>query len=131
MPAARRTSKQTGTRAQRHATLQRLFLEHFSQQGNIARACKVAGVDRVTVWRWQEHDATFALAFNQAELAATEYLEGVAFDRATNADQPSDRLLEFLLRARAPAKYRDRVEQTTSGKLTVEYVHDWRTAETS
>jgi hypothetical protein len=133
MPTTTRTrakaapKKQTGTRPQRHATLQRAFLDSFAVTGNITRACKAAGIQRSTVWRWQEHDAAFAVAFGEAEVAATEYLEGVAFDRATATDQPSDRLLEFLLRARAPHKYAtQRSETTTSGTLTIEYVNNWR-----
>jgi len=122
------TKRQTGTRELRHATAQRLFLERFAITGNITRACQTAGINRMTAHRWLEHDEQFALAFHEAELAAVEYLEGVAWDRATAADQPSDRLLEFLLRARAPHKYAQRVESTTTGTLSVVYVNDWRTA---
>jgi hypothetical protein len=89
----------------------------------------VAGINRMTAHRWLEHDVAFSAAFHDAELAAVEFLECVAFDRATNGDAPSDRLLEFLLRARAPHKYAtQRTENTTSGTLTITYVNDWRAA---
>jgi hypothetical protein len=111
--------KPTGTRELRHATAQRLFLQQFAQSGNITRACQMAGINRMTAHRWLERDAAFSVAFHEAELAAVEYLEGVAFDRATSGDSPSDRLLEFLLRARAPHKYARPEKLAVDNEVTV------------
>ncbi|HEY1298130.1 MAG TPA: hypothetical protein VGJ60_34045 [Chloroflexota bacterium] len=102
------------------------FLEHFRVEGNIRQAALAAGIARGNVWRWREHDEHFAQAFRQAELEATEYLEHIAFGRATRSENASDLLLIFLLKARAPEKYRERVEQNVSGAVTVRYTNDWR-----
>jgi hypothetical protein len=74
---------------------------------------------------WAEHDQEFALAFKQADLQATESLEKEAWRRARDGfaeevwqhgklvgtiQRYSDRLLEFMLRARRPDVYRDRVD---------------------
>jgi hypothetical protein len=102
------------------------FLEHFRVEGNIRQAALAAGIARGNIWRWREHDEQFAQAFRQAELEATEYLEHIAFGRATRSESASDLLLIFLLKARAPEKYRERVQQEVSGAVTVRYTNDWR-----
>jgi hypothetical protein len=116
--------------------LKKAFLDHFRRMGNITAACRALGIERKNIYRWQEHDAAFDLAFNQAEAEATETLEEEAFRRAHDGTrrvrfdgkgQPlcdpetgepyteveySDTLLIFLLKARAPEKYRERYEPT-------------------
>src|SRR4051812_3390061 len=72
-----------------------------------------------------EHDEVFALYVEQASQVATEHLEEEAYKRAVEGTQKavyqggelvgyhtetSDTLLIFLLKARAPEKYRDRYE---------------------
>lgn len=102
------------------------FLEHFALTGNVTRAAQAAGVARRTVYVWQERDLAFSLAFNEANAIATEALEAEAWRRAVDGDvretpilfggevvataaetRRSDVLLMFLLKARAPGKYRD------------------------
>lgn len=124
------------------------FLEHFRGMGNITAACRALGLERRNVYNWQEHDATFAHAFRQAEIEATETLEAEAFRRAHDGlkrlrfdrrglplKDPesggyyteleySDTLLIFLLKARAPEKYREKYDPgaTRSGDdVTVGY----------
>jgi hypothetical protein len=101
------------------------FLKAFAEWGNMSAAAKAAGVSRTTVYDWQEHDQEFALAFKQADLQATESLEREAWRRAREGtaepvyqhgkqvgtiQRYSDNLLMFLLKARAPERYRDRVD---------------------
>ena len=101
------------------------FLKAYAACGNVTAACKRAGIGRTTFYRWQEHDEDFVLAFKQADLQATESLEKEAWRRAREGfaepvyqhgkevgtiQRYSDALLMFLLKARAPERYRDRVD---------------------
>jgi len=93
--------------------------------GNISAACREAGIARETYRYWIEHDEAFGLAVGQATQVATEHLEETAYQRAVTGTEKavyqggelvghhtetSDTLLIFLLKARAPEKYRDRYE---------------------
>lgn len=103
----------------------RAFLASFAVLGNISAACREAGIDRDTYRWWMEHDETFGFYVAQANQAATEHLEETAYKRAVEGSQKavyqggalvgyhtetSDTLLIFLLKARAPEKYRDRYD---------------------
>lgn len=109
------------------------FLQAYERYGNIGHCCDLAGVSRSTFYGWQEHDAEFALAFQQAEKRALETLEQEAWRRAVEGSpytrtsyyrgepvgtdhkiEYSDQLLTLLLRARAPERYRDRVDLNVS-----------------
>jgi hypothetical protein len=116
--------------------LKKTFLEHFAEFGNISAAARHAGIERHSVYNWQEHDNDFAIAFQQAEIASLEIMEGEARRRAVDGvgsqrrvydnrgnlvdeyteTKYSDTLLIFLLKARAPEKYRDRYDVTTGGQ---------------
>lgn len=124
------------TRAQT-AHLKERFLEHFATMGNITRACTAAGISRRVVYAWQEKDEQFSLAFNEANAIATEHLEAEAWIRATEGTQKpvyqggqlvghipdkSDTLLIFLLKARNPAKYRDRYDGAADGEQPLKVV---------
>jgi hypothetical protein len=121
------------TRAQ-VARLKKAFIEQFAEYGNITTAAMRAGIARRTVYGWQEQDDQFAAAFRDAEIQATETLESEARRRAvegvvtitpyyhrgellseTVETKYSDTLLIFLLKARAPEKYRERVGIEHSG----------------
>lgn len=115
--------------------LKKRFLEHFRVYGNVTQAARHARIDRSSVYRWQEGDDAFAAAYREAEIEATEHLEVEArrravegterlkFDRGHAVLDPdtgapyrereySDTLLIFLLKARNPDKYRERVDVT-------------------
>jgi hypothetical protein len=116
--------------------LKKKFLEHFAEFGNVSAAARHAGVERKNVYRWQEHDEDFAIAFQQAEIASVELMEGEARRRAVDGvgsqrrvydnrgnlvdeyteTKYSDTLLIFLLKARRPETYRDRYDVTTGGQ---------------
>jgi hypothetical protein len=125
--------------------LKKRFLEHFARIGIITRAAEEVGLNRNTIRYWQEHDDQFALAFQLADVQATEVLEAEArrravegverlkFDRGQPITDPetgepyrereySDTLLIFLLKARAPEKYRERqqIEHVGSGGGPIE-----------
>src|SRR6266516_3877685 len=99
----------------------RAFLDHFARYGNISAAARQAGIERKTVYRWQEHDDAFAAAFRDAELQAVDVLAEEAWRRAHDGVEStrtmywrgevvgveqeikySDRLLEFLLKGQPP-----------------------------
>lgn len=107
----------------------RLFLDRFRLTGNIWKACQDSGVARANIYRWQERDEAFAFAMRQAEIEATERLEEEGYRRAHDGvtqEKPiyylgqqvgsvietdySDSLLMFLLKARKPEKYKDRLQ---------------------
>ena len=117
--------------------LKKKFLESFSRNGNITAACRDIGLTRrATVYEWQERDEEFALAFREAEIMSTEWLELEAYRRAHDGvikETPiihngevvssiietkySDTLLIFLLKARAPEKYRENIHVETEEKV--------------
>lgn len=116
------TTRQTGRQKKR-------FLDSFREHGNVTRACRETEVARSTVYFWQEHDEDFGRDYHVAEQEATEHLEEAAYERAVKGitqetplyyrgkvvdtvvkTEYSDTLLIFLLKARAPEKYRDKVD---------------------
>ena len=62
--------------------LQEKFLKSFSMTANIRAACMSAGIDRSTVYSWQEHDSSFSLRFNIAEQEANDVIRAEIFRRA-------------------------------------------------
>ena len=102
------------------------FLEAFERTGIVLAACDESGVSRRSVYSWRDADPDFAAAWAQAEERSTQRLEREAIRRAAEGvEEPvfqggvevgrirkySDTLLIFLLKARRPAVYRERVEQ--------------------
>ena len=116
--------------AKRNTTghLKKAFLAAFAETGVVLAAAQAAGVGRTSVYRWLEHDEAFSSAFHQAEEDSTQHLERVAYERATRAQEPSDTLLIFLLKARRPERYRDRFEVRHAGgtesRVRVEYADE-------
>lgn len=78
------------------------FLVVFAETGTITHACEAVGVARKTVYNARQKDEAFGLAFADADEAVTEGLERECIRRALEG---SDRLLEFILKARRPEKY--------------------------
>lgn len=113
-----------------------LFLDTLSATGNVSAAARAAQVARSTCYRTRRLDADFAEQWTDAEEAAVDLLEAEARRRALDGvERPlvgggklirdddgkvvmvreyNDRLLEFLLKAHRPDKYRDKTE--TGGK---------------
>ena len=117
------------------AHLKGKFIAAFCELGNVKSACKRAGIKRrETVYDWRAADAQFAAAWAEAEIVATETLEAEAWRRAVKGVRKetvtywkgeeigrsleikySDTLMVFLLKARAPDKYRETVRQEHTG----------------
>jgi hypothetical protein len=103
------------------------FLEAFGRHGNVSWACRETGTNRADVYRWKNQDDEFLLAWEIAETQATETMEAEAYRRAVSGTEKpiyhqgvavgavqeySDTLLIFMLKARAPQKYRENINVT-------------------
>lgn len=98
------------TRLQKQEEKKELFLKSYSSKFSIHAVCETVGVDRTTVFRWRENDPKFAEKFNAIDSQITDTLQQRAITRAlTDADQSSATLLIFLLKARLPEVYREKI----------------------
>ena len=117
------------TNGERKAAMD-VFVSHFAKEANMSRAADAAGVNRSTVYGWQEHDTDgFSERYHVAEAQANDAIDAEINRRAiTGTVKPiyqggkkvgsireySDVLLIFLAKARMPHKYREttRLEHT-------------------
>jgi hypothetical protein len=124
------------TRGQR-GPRQRAFLAAFAVTASMQAACRIAGIgSRNTVYHWRARDPEFAARFRDAEIEATELLEAEAWRRAmvgvvvetpildrgeligtVTEMRKSDTLLMFLLKARKPVVYRERIHVQASARI--------------
>lgn len=108
------------------------FLAAFEETGMVSRACEIVGIARQTAYAERQRNEDFAVAWADVEERTTETMEREAYRRAvegitepvvsagkhvTDVQSYSDRLLEFMLKARRPERYRDRVDVNHSGKV--------------
>jgi DNA-binding XRE family transcriptional regulator len=100
-------------------TWQPRFLKAYEELGTVTHAATAAGVARSTVYQVEKNDPEFAAAFEEAREAAADRLERVAIQRA---EETSDTLLIFLLKALRPEKYRENVRVEHSGALSLNEV---------
>lgn len=105
------------------------FLEDFARHGIIAKACKTAGIERMTVYQWKEHSETFLLRFNQAFEDAKDNIRAEIYRRAHDGYEEdvlvggkvhtirkvSDTLLIFHAKMLMP-EYRDKQQVELTGK---------------
>lgn len=64
------------------AIAQEAFLAAFVETGIITIAAEEAGIDRKTVYDWQEHDEAFGFRFNEARERSNDYLRAEIHRRA-------------------------------------------------
>ena len=95
-----------------------VFLVAFAQSGIVTEAAKEAGRSRKTVYLLREKDDSFREAWACAEEQAADELEGIARKRA---EEGSDTLLIFLLKARRPERFRERMTTRHEGGITVDH----------
>ena len=107
--------------------------------GNIGRAAAKSNITRQTHYNWLKEDDRYAAVYeNDVKPQAVSALEDEALRRAMGYEEDvyfqgkktgtvtkySDRLMELLLKANNPEKYRERAEIKTSsddGKNTAEW----------
>jgi hypothetical protein len=81
------------------------FLAGFAESGTVKSGCLKAGISRWTAYNERQKNETFALAWHDVEEDLTDRLESKAVELAMAGDV---KLIEFLLKARKPAMYRER-----------------------
>jgi hypothetical protein len=96
---------------------EKTWLAAYEECGTVVGACKVAKISRQTAYNYRRDNEGFAAAWDKLETAVTELLEKTAVQRALDG---SDRLMEFMLKARRPGTYRESVKMEHSGKVNVE-----------
>lgn len=105
------------------------FLDAYALHGNVGAACEAARIHRATIYRWLEHDETFALLYQQAKAEYddlvreeidrrarrgwTETVYQLA-KRAGSVRKYSDALLIFQAKARM-SEYREKAQVELSG----------------
>ncbi len=114
-------------KARERQQAQEAFLAQYEICANIVTAADEAGIDRSTVYYWQEHDEQFLFAFNRADAAANARIEAEIRSRAmdgwleplvsagkyvTDVRKKSDTLLMFYAKKRMP-EYRDKQPDVT------------------
>ncbi len=107
-----------------------LFLEWLSETANVSEACRASGIPRSTAYLWRSQDEQFAHAWDEANELGTDGLEDEAVRRGRDGvEEPvfyrgsecgavrkySDTLLIFMLKARRPDKFKDRIANEVSG----------------
>ena len=110
------------------------FCAALAETCNVGRACAAVDIARQTAYKWREDIPGFAAAWDRAMAVGVSALEDEAHRRAfEGVDKPivhqgvvmsttkeySDTLAIFLLKAHAPEKYRDRVEQRVTGGFSL------------
>jgi hypothetical protein len=126
--------------------MRELFLKELARRGNVSDAARKAGAGRRTVYQWREAEEGFAAAWDEALEVAIDRLESEAWRRAVEGvkkpiigrvgkdedgiltddkgrplylQEYSDSLMNTLLKAHRPEKYRERSEVKHTG-LTIE-----------
>ena len=116
-----------------------VFLAEMAASGAVSSAATRAGVGRTFVYAQRAADPAFAAAWDDALETATDAMEREAWRRGAKGvlkpvyqggkkvgtiREYSDTLLIFMLKARRPARFRERVEQQHTGNVTVRVVYE-------
>lgn len=83
------------------------FLLFLSEGNTVTLAARAIGVSRQAIYKFRDNDDSFRKLWDEAIEEGTETLENVAINRGK---LNSDVLLMFMLKARNPDKYRERIE---------------------
>jgi hypothetical protein len=98
------------------------YLKQLRKCGNITQSAKAANISRMAVYKAKKASTVFAREWEDALEEAVDSLEQEAWKRAKDS---SDKLLQFLLKAHRPDKYKDSHKHEISGKAGIELVIDW------
>jgi hypothetical protein len=93
------------------------WLLAYAEHGTCKAACEHVKIETSTAYRARQRDADFAERWDALEHATTKILEETAYERAING---SDRLAEFMLKARRPDRYRESLKLEHGGKITAQ-----------
>lgn len=138
----KRTPKKARARKPKQDDWRVLFLAAFEERGTVIQACRAAGVGRSTVYEERKRNQAFADAWAEVEEDTTEIMEREGYRRAVEGwierqkferneagelelveqvRKFSDTLLIFLLKARRPKVYRERIEHSGPGGGPLEH----------
>lgn len=84
------------------------FLKRLSMGMSVSGAALGTGVGRSRLYELRKEDEDFRALWDEAVEHGTDVLEDIALARA----RTSDTLIIFLLKARRPERYKDRIEIT-------------------
>jgi hypothetical protein len=108
------------------------FLAALETTANVSRACRMAHLPRQCAYEWRDADEEFAKAWEEALERGTDALEDEAVRRAYQGvlkpvyqggkkvgtvREYSDTLLIFMLKARRPEKFKERIEHGVTADL--------------
>jgi hypothetical protein len=90
------------------------WLEVFAKTFSATEACKLAGVDRNTIYAVRESDPAFAQAWRAAREALIDGVEGALLRKALGGDVVAQ---IFFLKNNRPDTYSDRLELRHMGEV--------------
>lgn len=110
------------------------FLALVAEGCTVTYAAEQQGLSRRSAYELRDRDAAFKAAWLEAYEESTELLEREAFERAKGRDEAvmdkkgnihyvkkySDILLIFMLKARKPKVYNDRLDVTVTDRRVIE-----------
>ena len=117
-----------------YARMRSLFLDELMKGFSVSHACRVAGINRTTMYKFRDEVPGFAMAWDEAIEAGTDKLEDEAYRRAHDGTEKpvfyqgeivggvqeySDNLMKFLLEGRRPDKFRAKVAVDASQPVTI------------
>lgn len=109
-----------------------MFLEAYAACGSISHAAKIVGITPSSVYYRRKNDPAFKAAFESAQEMATHRMEDEAYRRAVFGVEKtkyhqgipvgvereySDSLLQMLLKANDPDKYKERQKIEHEGEI--------------
>jgi len=111
------------TREVRRPSMDRLWspaieekvLDLVSRTGSPKRASEAVGVSAATIHDHRRRDADFGARYAQAMDTAFHQVLSKAFERSLDDDEPSDRLIEVLLKFRWPERLNGFLAFTAEG----------------
>lgn len=119
----------------KHKAEKNKWLNEFIQRGSISATCKVRKISRQTFYDWIKQDPEFKRIFEEeARPMITTLLEDEAYRRAMHGvpkgiyykgkkiateKEYSDGLLNTLLRANCPERYKNVVDTTVNGNMNI------------
>jgi len=113
-----RAVREAGLKRRRVLEKQSAFCRELAEGWSITKAAKLAGVATATVRKWRAEDSDFAEAWDEAIEAGTDRIEDKVTEKALAMDDGNAmRGAEMMLKARRPAKYRERHEVQHNHKL--------------
>jgi hypothetical protein len=89
----------------------RAFIAAYRNSGTIRAAAEAAGIDRVTYWRWTEHDPVFAAAAAQAKEEYADLLEA----KLSQLSLKQDNVTALIVGLKMTGRFVERTRAEVSG----------------